>query len=130
MKRTLSVLAILVGLLVLPTMVLGVCGTRPDCPDCVAVETCEAELLCAWELCDQATEELCEAAGCTWNIDTCEAPYCYDQEVMTIGPSGINSLLANVGGLFSDASLFIWVVIGLPLGFVIIRRVIGLLPKK
>jgi len=107
MKRFISVLALLMMFSVMPAVVLGACGTRPDCGDCLTQEPCEAELLCYWD------------------TDTC-----YNQAVMTIDAGGVNSLLANVGALFEDAGLFIWLVIGLPLGFVVIRRVIGLVPKK
>jgi hypothetical protein len=107
MKKAISVLALLVGLLVIPAITLGACGGRPDCGDCLSQETCEAELLCYWD------------------TDTC-----YNQSVYPVEEAGINSLLANVGGLFSDASLFIWVVIGLPLGFYVIKRVVALVPKK
>jgi hypothetical protein len=100
-------LAVLVGVLVIPSVVLGACGPRPDCGDCVDQETCEAELLCYWD------------------TDTC-----YNQAVITVNEGGINSLLANVGNLFSDASLYLWVIIGLPLGFYLIHKVLGLLPKK
>jgi len=107
MNRFISVLALLMMLLVVPAVVLGACGPRPDCGECLTEETCEVELLCYWD------------------TDTC-----YDQPVISVSEGGINSLLANVGGLFEDAGLFIWLVIGLPLGFVVIKRVIGLVPKK
>ena len=107
MKRFISVLALLMMLLVMPVVVSGACGPRPDCGECLTAETCEVELLCYWD------------------TDTC-----YDQAVMSVDAGGINSLLANVSALFEDAGLFVWLVIGLPLGFVVIRRVIGLVPKK
>jgi len=99
--------ALLVGCLIVPIVVWGACGTRPNCGDCLTQETWEAELLCYWE------------------TDTSS-----NQAVFPVEAGGINSLLANVGGLFEDAGLFIWVVIGLPLGFYVIKRVIGLVPKK
>lgn len=42
----------------------------------------------------------------------------------------ITSMLAYVGNLFTDASLLLWVAIGVPLGFYVIRKVVSLVPKR
>lgn len=109
MKRFLASATLLValGFAVAPAVVLGACGDRPLCGDCESEETCEVQLLC------------------NWNTDVCE-----NSPVISIGESGITYLLGRVSGLFADTSLLLWVVIGVPLGFFIIYKVIGLVPKK
>jgi hypothetical protein len=48
----------------------------------------------------------------------------------TLSSENITSMLAYVGNIFTDAGLLIWVAIGLPLGFYVIKKVIALIPKR
>jgi len=48
----------------------------------------------------------------------------------TLEAADITAMLAYVGNIFTDASLLIWVAIGLPLGFYVVRKVISLIPKR
>jgi len=48
----------------------------------------------------------------------------------TLEAADITAMLAYIGNIFEDASLLLWVAIGLPLGFYVIRKVIGLIPKR
>lgn len=43
-----------------------------------------------------------------------------------ITSSSLASTTAYIGNLFSDVSVFVWLAIGLPLGFYVIHRTIGL----
>jgi hypothetical protein len=47
----------------------------------------------------------------------------------TLEAGDITTMLAYVGNIFEDTGLLIWVAIGLPMGFYVIKRVIGLIPK-
>jgi len=49
---------------------------------------------------------------------------------ITLPGTFIDDLLAYVGGLFSDLAVVIVLVIGLPLAFWVIRRVIGLVRAR
>lgn len=46
--------------------------------------------------------------------------------IITTDTSAVNSMLGYAGQLFTDMGVWIWVAIGIPVGFYIIRRVIGL----
>ncbi|GAH98424.1 unnamed protein product, partial [marine sediment metagenome] len=76
---------------------------------------------------DCATEELCVAeVSCCWNgTSTCSyvatAPF---------DAGDITGLLAHIGGLFDSAKLLILVFVGMPLAFVVITRIMNLVPKK
>lgn len=50
--------------------------------------------------------------------------------IFTLPADAITSTTAYVGDLITDAGVFIWLGIGIPLGFYVIKKVIGLLPKK
>ena len=53
-----------------------------------------------------------------------------DGTYITIPAGFIDDLLGYVGNLFTDLSVLIILVIGLPLGFWVIRRVIGLVRAR
>jgi len=97
-----------VGFLVLPLLTFAACGTRPNCPDCLTEETCEAKVLCSW---DGVEEE------------------CVNQTISSISSGDITTAAGYVSGMFSDAKLLILLVIGVPLAFYIIRRAIGIVPR-
>ena len=42
----------------------------------------------------------------------------------------VASSTAYIGDLFTDVGAFIWLAIGIPLGFFVIRKVITLIPKR
>ena len=48
----------------------------------------------------------------------------------TLDAADITAMLAYVSNIFEDAGLLLWVAIGLPLGFYVIKKVIGLIPKR
>ena len=47
----------------------------------------------------------------------------------TLEAADITAALAYVGNIFSDAKLLILLAIGVPVGFYVIKRAIGLAPK-
>jgi hypothetical protein len=47
-----------------------------------------------------------------------------------IGSASSTTLFAYAGGLFSDLWVLIAIAIGVPLAFYIIKKVIGLIPKR
>lgn len=104
MKKALILLTIAA---LLPSVLLAACGPRPNCGDCVAEETCEAQLLCYWDGED-----------------------CYNQGIAEIEATDITTTASHISGLFTDMKLLILLVIGVPLGFMIIRRAIAIVPKK
>lgn len=53
-----------------------------------------------------------------------------DGNYITIPAGFIDDLLGYVGNLFTDLSVLVILVIGLPLGFWVIRRVIGLVRAR
>ena len=50
--------------------------------------------------------------------------------LFTLPEGAVSSTTAYVGSLFSDISPFIWLAIGIPLGFYIIRKVISLVAGR
>ena len=102
---TILLTSAVVGILVLPSIVLGACGDRPLCAECLTQETCEAKLLCAWE------------------TDKCE-----NQEIVSIAAGDMTTALGHVGDLFASAKLLILLAVGLPLGFYVITRTLRLVP--
>lgn len=50
--------------------------------------------------------------------------------ILTFASSGVASILTYAGGLFEDFTLVIVLAIGLPLGFWVIRKVIGLVRAR
>ena len=50
--------------------------------------------------------------------------------MFTLPLDAIASTTAYIGALVSDTGVFIWLAIGVPLGFYVIKKVIGLLPKR
>lgn len=52
------------------------------------------------------------------------------EPILTVSGSDITGLLAYVGGLFEDFNVLILLMIGLPLGFWIIRKVVSLVRAR
>lgn len=52
------------------------------------------------------------------------------EPILTITSLDVTSLLAYVGQLFTDVKLFVYLAIGLPVGFWVINRAIGLVTGK
>jgi hypothetical protein len=50
--------------------------------------------------------------------------------IITLGENFSSSTLAYVGQLFTDTSTLIYLAIGLPLGFWVIRKVISLIRAR
>jgi len=50
--------------------------------------------------------------------------------ILTVTGSDITGLLAYVGGLFEDFNVLILLMIGLPLGFWVVRKVISLIRAR
>ena len=42
----------------------------------------------------------------------------------------VTSTTAYIGDVFTDASVLIYLAIGIPLAFYVIKKIIGLLPKR
>lgn len=51
-------------------------------------------------------------------------------ELIEITAANLASTTAYITNLFSDVSVFIWLAIGLPLGFYVIKRVVGLVRAR
>lgn len=49
---------------------------------------------------------------------------------LTIPNDFATSTLAYAGQIFTDASLLIWVAVGIPIGFWAIRQVVGMVKSK
>jgi len=133
MMKQIFALLLLVGLLAVPIVVSAAAcgdGTYGGCTECATEELCIAEVPCWWEPCDQETQELCEAAGCTWNVSVCEGAYCNSQGVAVVETADITEIGAKTGGLSVDLMPLVVLVIGVPLAFMMIKRAIGIMPKK
>ena len=50
--------------------------------------------------------------------------------MLTIPTTAVADLTANVSTLFGDVWVLMALIIGLPLGFYVIKKVIGLFPKR
>jgi len=50
--------------------------------------------------------------------------------IITLPTDALTATLGYVGDLFADLGPFIWLAIGIPLGFYIIKRVIALVGSK
>lgn len=130
-KQILS-LCLLLGLLVAPVISFAATcgdGTYLGCAECANEGVCIVEVPCWWESCEQETQELCEAAGCTWNI-TCTLPYCNSQGMAVVGSADITEIGSKAGSLSADLMVLIMLVVGVPLAFMMIKRAIGLMPKR
>lgn len=46
--------------------------------------------------------------------------------IITITADNLATTTAYIGELFGDVQIFVWLAIGLPLGFYVIKKVIGL----
>ncbi|GAH95355.1 unnamed protein product, partial [marine sediment metagenome] len=93
--------------------------------------TCSPWEECSWEFCGAClNQETCEAAGCVWSIDTCTEPYCNSQGMAKILGVDIAEIGSKMSALSVDLMTLIALVIGVPLAFMIIKRAIGIMPKK
>lgn len=50
--------------------------------------------------------------------------------LFTLPEGALSSTTAYIGSLVTDIGPFVWLAIGVPLGFYVIKKVIGLLPKR
>jgi len=50
--------------------------------------------------------------------------------LFTFNADSLASTTAYIGGMFTDLSLLIYLAIGIPLAFYVIRKVISMMPKK
>jgi len=50
--------------------------------------------------------------------------------LFTLPSDALSSSTAYIGGVITDVGPFIWLAIGIPLGFYVVKKVIGLLPKR
>jgi len=50
--------------------------------------------------------------------------------LFTLPEGAVASTTAYIGELVSATDQFIWLAIGVPLGFYVVKKVIGLLPKR
>jgi len=50
--------------------------------------------------------------------------------LFTLPADAVSSTTAYIGALVSDIGVFVWLAIGIPLGFYVIKKVIGILPKR
>ena len=50
--------------------------------------------------------------------------------LFTLPEGALASTTAYIGDLITDAGAFIWLAIGIPLGFYVVKKVIGLMPKR
>jgi len=133
MMKQIFALLLMLGLLAVPVVVgAATCGdgTYLGCAECATETPCIAEVPCWWEPCDQGTQELCEAAGCTWNMSVCEGAFCNYQGVAVVETADITEIGSKAGGLSADLMPWVVLIIGVPLGFMMIKRVIGIMPKK
>jgi len=50
--------------------------------------------------------------------------------LFTLPVDAVASTTAYIGDLFGALAPFVWLAIGIPLGFMVIRKVITLIPKR
>lgn len=50
--------------------------------------------------------------------------------LLTLPENAISNSVAYIGDLINSISVFIWLFIGVPLGFVVIKKIIKIMPKK
>lgn len=50
--------------------------------------------------------------------------------LFTLPVDAVSSTTAYIGSIFTDAGAFIWLAIGIPLGFYVVRKVMGLLGRR
>lgn len=49
---------------------------------------------------------------------------------ITLPVEAVSSTIAYIGQIIDGVGVFIWLGIGVPLGFYVIKKVMGLLPKR
>jgi hypothetical protein len=99
-------LAMVVGILATPVLA-GTCGVGDDCQYCLTEETCIAQ------------------SNCVWNTDVCNFG-----GIVPLTAGNIASVLTYLPNLFSDLNVLIILIIGLPLAFWIISKVISLVRAR
>jgi len=50
--------------------------------------------------------------------------------LFTLPEGAVTTTTAFIGDIITDAGGFIWLAIGIPLGFYVVKKIIGLLPKR
>jgi hypothetical protein len=50
--------------------------------------------------------------------------------LFTLPANALASSTAYIGDLVTDLGPFVWLAVGIPLGFYVIKKFMGLLPKK
>ena len=50
--------------------------------------------------------------------------------MFTLPETAIADITAEVGGIFTDSWELLALIVGIPLGFYIIKKIIGLFPKR
>jgi len=50
--------------------------------------------------------------------------------LFTLPTDAVASSTAYIGSLITDLGPFVWLAIGVPLGFYVIKKVIAILPKR
>lgn len=50
--------------------------------------------------------------------------------LITLPESAVTTTLAYVGTIFTDLGPFVWIALGVPFAFYIVRKVAGILPKR
>jgi len=50
--------------------------------------------------------------------------------LFTVSSSAVNGITGYISDLFSSVSGLLWLIIGIPLAFYVIHKIIGLLPKR
>jgi hypothetical protein len=50
--------------------------------------------------------------------------------LFTLPVDALASTTAYIGSILTDVSPFVWLAIGLPLGFYVIKKIIALVPKR
>lgn len=121
------------------------------CDEWLTEETCELDEWCHWEgfycgfLCEEynGQQELCELdSQCYWTDGYCFLT-CYQYTssqdcdgttgaapIISIPGGFIGSILAYAGRLFTDFEAFVILLIGLPVGFFVIKKAIALVKKR
>jgi hypothetical protein len=50
--------------------------------------------------------------------------------LFTLPTDALSSTTAYIGSIITDVGPFVWLAIGIPLGFYVIKKVVSLLPKR
>jgi len=50
--------------------------------------------------------------------------------LFTLPGDALASTTAYIGSIITDIGPFVWLAIGIPLGFYVIKKVVGVMPKR